>query len=382
VSGDCGGRSECRQSRSRAGRDERADGALGDIERSGDCERGESGNAVQRRSRDRSAADGTQIDATTAGRHLRPRHRAGEEGTGEDRCRPPRSVRPRHGRTLQNCGIDQADQPAGTAPDDTKARRRRHRRFVIISSFTFVALVVAGLIAAAIIFSESITPVDVGQAISEFRSDTGDVDEPGTALPEPGVYTYATSGRESIDALDGRHHDYPAETTITVRHEGCGAKFTWRPLTERFDDTVLCPEPAGVVLPSYRSHHEFFGMDDDRAFMCEPGSFWYPATTAPGTTWTVRCADDDVHVLRTGTMTGLSEVEVAGEVVEVLTFELHDEITGASVGTNERMVKVLPDTGLIVELAASVDVRSDSPIGDVHYLELYRLNLTSLTPRR
>ena len=123
-------------------------------------------------------------------------------------------------------------------------------------------------------------------------------------------------------------------------------------------------------------------MDDDREFVCEPGSLWYPAATEPGTTWTVRCADDDVDVLRTGTITGLSEVEVAGETIEVLTFELHDEISGASVGTNERVVKVLPDNGLIVELAASVDVRSDSPVGDVHYLELYRLRLTSLAPRR
>ncbi len=63
----------------------------------------------------------------------------------------------------------------------------------------------------------------------------------GSALPEPGVYTYATSGRESIDALDGRHHDYPGQTTITVRHDGCGAVFDWRPLAERSDDMVICP---------------------------------------------------------------------------------------------------------------------------------------------
>lgn len=238
------------------------------------------------------------------------------------------------------------------------------------------------MIVAAIIFRESTTPVDVEQAVSDFRSGEGTVEGAVSALPEPGVYTYSTSGRESVDALDGRHHDYPVETTITVRHEGCGAKFTWRPLAERFDDTVVCPEQSGVALPRYRSHHEFFGLNDDREFVCEPGSLWYPAATEPGTTWTVRCADDDVAVLRTGAITGFSEIEVAGETVEVLTFELHDEISGASIGTNERVVKVLPDNGLIVELAASVDVRSDSPVGDVHYLELYRLRLTSLTPRR
>ena len=90
-------------------------------------------------------------------------------------------------------------------------------------------------------------------------------------------------------------------------------------------------------------------------------------------------------MLRTGTIIGLSEVEVGGVDVEVLTFELHDEISGASTGTNERVVKVLPDTGLIVELSVAVDVQNDSPIGDVHYLELYRLRCvapTSLTLER
>ena len=259
-------------------------------------------------------------------------------------------------------------------------RRQRRRWVVVVAALVTVATVT--VVAAAIVLRESTAPVDVDRAVSDFRSDSPTFERPLSALPQPGVYIYATSGRESVDALDGRHHDYPAETTITVRHEGCGAEFAWRPLAERFDDTLLCPEPSGVELPRYRSHHEFFGIDDDREFVCEPGSWWYPASTEPGTTWTVRCAADDVNVFRTGTVTGLSEVDIAGETVEVLTFELHDEISGASVGTNERVVKVLPGSALIVELAASVDVRSGSPIGDVHYLELYRLRLTSLTPRR
>jgi hypothetical protein len=42
----------------------------------------------------------------------------------------------------------------------------------------------------------------------------------------------------------------------------------------------------------------------------------------------------------------------------------------------------VPETGLIVELSVYVDVQNDSPIGDVHYEELYKLELDSLTPRR
>ena len=76
------------------------------------------------------------------------------------------------------------------------------------------------------------------------------------------------------------------------------------------------------------------------------------------------------------------EVDVGGADGRGSEFELQDEITGASTGTTGRVLKVVPDTGLIVELSMAVDVQNDSPVGDVHYLELYRLQLTSLTPRR
>jgi hypothetical protein len=237
-------------------------------------------------------------------------------------------------------------------------------------------------IAAAILLRESTTPVDVATAVSEFRAETGTTELAGSALPEPGVYTYTTSGRESIDAVGGRHHDYPAETTITVRIEGCGAVHEWRPLRERWDETVVCRSELGAGLERYRSHHEFFGIADDREFVCKPGSLWYPATTEAGATWTARCSSDDIDVLRTGTVTGLSQLDVGGVPVEVLTFELHDEISGASTGINDRIVTLVPETGLIVGLSVHVDVQNDSPIGHVRYEELYKLELDSLTPRR
>jgi hypothetical protein len=245
-----------------------------------------------------------------------------------------------------------------------------------------LVIVAAAALVAAFFIRESATPVDVESAVEDFRAEAGTTAVAGSAVPDAGVYTYATSGRESIDALDGRHHDYPGLTTITVRHESCGAVHEWRPLEERWDETVVCPAAPGAELPMYRTHHEFFGMTDDREFVCEPGSLWFPATSEAGTTWTVRCGADDVDVQRTGTVTGLSEVEVGADTVEVLTFELHDEISGVSTGINDRVVSVVPDTGLIVELSVFVDVQNDSPIGDVHYQELYHLQLTSLTPHR
>jgi hypothetical protein len=196
------------------------------------------------------------------------------------------------------------------------------------------------------------------------------------------VYTYATSGTESIDALGGRSHDYPDVSTITVSHEGCGAVFRWRPLRERWDATTLCPSPRGMELRVDRNHHEFFNMGDTRRFECEPGALFFPSTAEPGDTWTARCSNGEIDVVRAGTIVDTREVEVGGTPVTVLEFEVDDTISGASIGTTERTVRVVPETGLIVELALTIDVQNESPIGDVHYQERYRIELTSLEPRR
>ena len=245
-----------------------------------------------------------------------------------------------------------------------------------------VVLVVlaGGAIVAFLLLRESTTAVDVDEAVGDFRrqqqstapatteaagvettaaaSTTSTpprprrVPAPGSGVPEPGVYTYATTGRESIDALGGRSHRYPEVSTITVTHERCGAVSRWRPLRERWDAMSVCPSARGQELRVDRNHHEFFGIGDTREFVCEPGALFFPATTAPGTTWTDRCSTDDVDVVRTGTILGTSQVVVGGTPVTVLGFEMHEAISGASTGTTERTVRVVPDTGLVVELAA------------------------------
>jgi hypothetical protein len=278
------------------------------------------------------------------------------------------------------------------------------------------ALVVLGVgaVVAYAYFRESTTPVDVADAVDDFRREestvpvpettvgpattaavtstssattlattsTSVVPQPGSGLPEPGVYTYATSGGESIDALGGRRHAYPDVSTITVTHRGCGASLRWRPLRERWDDTILCPSRRGMELRRERNHHEFFNIADDRDFACEPGSLFFPAAAKPGDTWTATCGTGEITVVRTGTIVGSRQVDVGGTPVAVLEFEVDDAISGASTGTTRRRLSVIPATGLIVELDLTTDVQNDSPIGDVHYQESYKLRLTSLAPRR
>lgn len=289
------------------------------------------------------------------------------------------------------------------------------RRVWWVAAAVVVVLAAAAALVAFLLLRESTTPVDVEEAVGDFRRQTQStspreaaattapdetttaptapvVTDPGSTtttpppagsgLPAPGVYTYATTGRESIDALGGRSHRYPEVSTITVTHEGCGAVVTWRPLRERWDARTVCPSARGLELRVDVNHHEFFGITDEREFVCEPRALFLPAATTEGVTWTARCSSGDVDVVRRGTILGTSDVEVGGTSVTVVDFEVNDVISGASRGTTERTIRVVPDTGLVVESQLEVDVRNDSPIGDVHYTERYSIRLTSLVPRR
>jgi hypothetical protein len=296
-----------------------------------------------------------------------------------------------------------------TSVDGTPVNRRRRWWLAAVIGLVVVA---GGAFVALAFFRESTTSVDVDEAVSEFRHEessmptvettpaavttvavttavgtteapsTTSAPRPGSELPAAGVYTYATSGGESLGALGGRSHRYPDISTITITHQRCGMVQQWRPLRERWDATTLCPSRRGMELRTDVNHHEFFGIGDTREFVCDPRALYFPSRSPPGTRWTAHCKYDGIDVVRTGSVIGLRDADVGGTPVAVLEFEVHDDISGASNGSTDRTIRVIPATGLLVGLELSTDVQNDSPIGDVHYQEHYSLSLTSLVPRR
>ncbi|HEY4331043.1 MAG TPA: hypothetical protein VGM78_00675, partial [Ilumatobacteraceae bacterium] len=70
---------------------------------------------------------------------------------------------------------------------------------------------------------------------------------PPARLPALGVYVYTTTGRDSVDALTGDHHNYPAQTTITVTAFGCGVKQRWDVAKERWEEWQRCADPGAAT---------------------------------------------------------------------------------------------------------------------------------------
>jgi hypothetical protein len=201
-------------------------------------------------------------------------------------------------------------------------------------------------------------------------------------LPQEGVYTYATTGGDEVDVAGGSHHDYPARTTITVRHAGCGLIERWDALEERWDERETCPAQDGYRLRRTTSYHNFFRHADERTLTCE-GMYAWPGTTAAGTTWKGRCTSEGATTELTGLVVGAESLRVGDRLVDTLHVRVTAKISGDQTGSHQHDVWGSVDTRVVVKETGATDTDSTQPLfGNVHYHERYELRLLSLEPDR
>lgn len=200
-------------------------------------------------------------------------------------------------------------------------------------------------------------------------------------LPREGVYVYATTGGDEVDVLGGSRHSYPPETTITVRHKGCGVVEHWDALEERWDERESCRTAEGETLERVTSFHEFFGHADQRTLRCT--GFTYPAGFQPGASWTTRCSSENTTAVTTMTAVAWENVDVGGVSVRAMHVRAQTKLTGEQEGTSEREVWGATDSGVVVQERTTLTSYSNQPVfGRTRYHESYELRLTSLEPRR
>lgn len=199
--------------------------------------------------------------------------------------------------------------------------------------------------------------------------------------PRPGVYTYRTDGYEKVDALGGRTHTYPEETTITYWADGCGVRALWAPLEQRYDERLLCAGPGGTEMRWFESSHAFFGQTDTRRVVCDAPSVVHPAPATPGQEWTFRCADERTDAISRSRVVGVAPVTVGGAARPAVHMEVTTSVTGDSRAESKLEVWLDQETGLALRQIFALDGTSPGPSGDVTYTERYELVLTSVEPR-
>lgn len=203
----------------------------------------------------------------------------------------------------------------------------------------------------------------------------------GAGAPgDHGLYTYATSGFESTNALAGSRHDYPAQTYLTIQPGGCGELVRWQALEQRWEEWDFCPDGT---MSGFTSFHEWFRVANTDVWECPAPA---PTQGEPGATWSGECtrAGGEETGLAAKTLgyevIGFETLSVGDEAVETLHVRITAVERGATRGTSRSDLWLLPGTNLPVRWVEQRDVVSDSRIGEVGYSEHFEATLVSLHP--
>lgn len=292
------------------------------------------------------------------------------------------------------------------------ALTRRGRRWLVAGVAAVVVLVAGAFVAWRTLFADSTRALGVDEAVEQFRASTtvaastsAPTSPPATttpplttappaststtvaptSLPAPGVYVYATTGQESVDALNGASHTYPAQTTITVVNGGCGVLLRWAPLVERYDEWDLCPRPGGGLgTTGYTTVHTFFGQNDTEHYACSEGTVYLPSPATAGTSWTASCHFGDTADSTVWTVVGTEPVTVGANVVDAVHIHGADNSTNPDGSTSQTTIDLWlrPSDALPLKRVETGTSVNKTAIGDVHYNEHFELQLIDLQPRR
>ena len=225
---------------------------------------------------------------------------------------------------------------------------------------------------------DTATPASLQNALARYRAEAA---AGATAVP-PGVYVYRTIGSESLTALGGTTHRYPARSTITVTKAPCGMTLRWDVLETRSTTMTVCVAGARAQrLDGWTERHVFFGQNDETRWDCN-GSPWLTDPSEIGMRTSYLCDGGDAMLVGTVDVLGKQALQVGGVPVETIHLRLTAAEDGAARGplVEERWVET--ESGLPVRLRYRVRTVNESPIGDVTFVERYELDLTSLEPRR
>jgi len=256
-------------------------------------------------------------------------------------------------------------------------RGKRLKRVVIGLCAGAVALVSALVVAWAggLILHDSSQAASVKQALHDFRA--GNFRKSGLN----GVYLYATDGHESIDALGGASHIYPATTSITAIEVPCGIRLRWAALQGRSTTWTFCRTGLGTELRLSDERHGFFGQHDHTTYTCARRTL-LPENATIGAVVPFNCSSK--HASESGDMRvlGRDNLDVGNSRVRVLHVRSTLTINGGSAGRETIDWWLDPATALPVRVVLRSRTSRSVFVGRVHYSEDFTLRLLSLHPQR
>jgi hypothetical protein len=257
----------------------------------------------------------------------------------------------------------------------------QHHRILSVIALALLIVSCAGGTAWALVFRTVSSPVGLREALRMYRKEqTGKMLESlRNRMPAPGVYTYRTSGGESLN-LVGVARTFPSSTSMIVADGRC-AKVSWVPITQHTEETSVCTAPSGALtVPRLVTHESIAGSTTTSTIDCPVSTYLLPPAAHTGERWRATCslANPAEKIKLAGQALGQSTVMVGGHAVSVTHARLMLTFTGTEHGTNPTDFWIIPSSGLIVRERETVGVTQ----GSVRYTENMDATLTGLNPAR
>jgi hypothetical protein len=257
---------------------------------------------------------------------------------------------------------------------------QQHRLLsVLILAFLIVGS--AGGTAWALVFRTVSSPVGLREALRIYRREQTEkmLQTLRSHLPAPGVYSYRTSGGESLN-LPGMDRAFPSTTSMIVTAARC-ATVSWMPITQHTETTTECVGPdGGFDVPRFVTHESIAGTDTTSALTCPATAYLLPPDATAGRKWAATCVlqSPAEKVAFAGEALGMSTMTIAGHAVTVEHTRFTLTFDGSQAGTNPTDLWIVPSSGLIVQEKEEVSVTS----GGFRYGETMHSTLASLSPLR
>jgi hypothetical protein len=257
----------------------------------------------------------------------------------------------------------------------------QQHRLLSVLILAFVIVSSAGGTAWALVFRTVSSPVGLREALRIYRREQTEkvLQTLLNHVPSPGVYSYLTTGGESLD-LPGMARSFPPTTSMIVTGRNC-ATISWVPLTQHSETTTECADPdGGLTVPRLVTQESIAGSDTTSTVTCPATAYLVPPNATPGQRWAATCAlqSPAEKVGFVGEALGQSTMSIAGHSVSVEHTRVTLTFDGSQAGTNPTDFWISPSTGLIVQEKEAVAVNS----GGVHYSENMLSTLTGLSPLR
>lgn len=263
----------------------------------------------------------------------------------------------------------------------------RGKRIALGVGIVLVAIVGVGLF---LTFRGNARPVGIDEAKDRIAPSTAPKDFAATRRPEPGVYRYEGSGKESLSTPPLSQEQGPTMPgTVELGEDGC---WTFRIdfSTNHWQTWDHCPEGDDLVETGGQSWQRWMigatAITNLSDFTCANGAMLIPADPKPGQEWTARCTGTNEAVegeaISEGTYryVGEEDVAVGDKTVATHRFLRERTMSGAQIGTERSEVWFAVETGLPVRNKRTIEARTDTPIGESTYTETGEFHLVSINP--